>query len=338
MLLTICPNCAAQFKVQPEQLNVRQGRVMCGRCRQVFNAFQALSRVEETNEKDVIELPPTELEHAQHEENPLRFSATDATTEAIAGSLFLREEPAPLPAAFSASGPVSRDDIAADATSPLFAEGATESSHPEAGDSKGVSRPVSRPDASETATPAIDLSETENPLLAEESVGRTMPLSTVSRVWGVGAFMLFTVLLAQTAFAFRTLLVASYPELRPAASQICELAGCTLSWGRDETALKIEASELIEAPGKPGRILLTAILVNRGKTKQDLPSLELRLTDNANQVIVSRLLHPRDYLGRAIAKDDGLVPNTELYVNVNLSVEPNNKPPASGYGLVVFYP
>ena len=47
MLLTICPNCSAQFKVQPEQLNVRQGRVMCGRCRQVFNAFQSLTRVEE---------------------------------------------------------------------------------------------------------------------------------------------------------------------------------------------------------------------------------------------------------------------------------------------------
>ena len=211
---------------------------------------------------------------------------------------------ASLPAAFSASGPVSRDDLAADATPALFAKGATELADSEARDTKVVSRPVSRPDASETSTPAIDLSETENPLLTEESVGRTMPLSTVSRVWGVGAFMLFTVLLAQTAFAFRTLLVASYPELRPPASQICELAGCTLSWGRDETALKIEASELIEAPGKLGRILLTAILVNRGKTKQDLPSLELRLTDNANQVIVSRLLHPRDYLGRAIAKDD----------------------------------
>ena len=84
--------------------------------------------------------------------------------------------------------------------------------------------------------------------------------------------------------------------------------------------------------------MLTAILANRGKSKQDLPSLELRLTDTANQVVVSRLLHPADYLGRAIAKDEGLVPNTELYVNVDLKLELNNKPPASGYGLIVFYP
>ena len=95
---------------------------------------------------------------------------------------------------------------------------------------------------------------------------------------------------------------------------------------------------MIEAPGKPGRILLTAILVNRGKTKQDLPSLELRLTDNANQVVVSRLLHPADYLGRTINKDEALAPNTELYVNIDLKLELSSKPPASGYGLIVFYP
>jgi len=145
-------------------------------------------------------------------------------------------------------------------------------------------------------------------------------------------------LVAQAAYAFRTTLVSAYPQLRPTASEICEFAGCLLSWGRDEAALKIEASELIEAPGKPGRILLTAILVNRGKTKQDLPSLELRLTDNANQVVVSRLLHPGDYLGRTINKDEALLPNTELYVNVDLKLEPTNRPPASGYGLIVFYP
>ena len=67
-----------------------------------------------------------------------------------------------------------------------------------------------------------------------------------------------------------------------------------------------------------------------------MPSLELRLTDNANQVVASRLLHPSDYLGRAPAKEEGLVPNAELYVNLNLEL--SNKPLASGYGLIVFYP
>ena len=46
MLLTICPHCKAQFKVTPDQLNIRQGRVMCGRCRHVFNGFQSLERVD----------------------------------------------------------------------------------------------------------------------------------------------------------------------------------------------------------------------------------------------------------------------------------------------------
>ena len=48
MLLTTCPNCQAQFKVSPDQLNVRSGRVMCGRCRHVFNSFESLQRIDST--------------------------------------------------------------------------------------------------------------------------------------------------------------------------------------------------------------------------------------------------------------------------------------------------
>lgn len=48
MLLTTCPNCQAQFKVSTEQLNVRSGRVMCGRCRHVFNSFESLQRIDST--------------------------------------------------------------------------------------------------------------------------------------------------------------------------------------------------------------------------------------------------------------------------------------------------
>jgi predicted Zn finger-like uncharacterized protein len=44
MLVTRCPNCLAKFRVSPDTLSARQGKVRCGSCMSVFNAFQTLTR------------------------------------------------------------------------------------------------------------------------------------------------------------------------------------------------------------------------------------------------------------------------------------------------------
>lgn len=44
MLVTTCTQCRARFRVSPPQLNAKQGQVRCGRCRSVFNGFEALER------------------------------------------------------------------------------------------------------------------------------------------------------------------------------------------------------------------------------------------------------------------------------------------------------
>ncbi len=309
---------------------------MCGRCRQVFNGFQSLSRVEEPVETQVANLQEVVAEGAISDEMPAPVPAKDPATEPVADPLFLREEPLPLHAAFSASEPPPRTPP------PIIAEQnfslGNYVANPSSDGNIANKHAVVHPRAIEAARiePAIDLSDDENPLLIAMPASRDRPPPTVSRAWSVGVCILFLGLLAQATYAFRTTLVSSYPQLRPTLSQLCDVAGCSLSWGRDETAFEIIGSELIETPGKPGRILLTATLINRSKNKQDLPSLELRLTDNANQIVVSRSLHPRDYLGRAIAKDEGLASGAELYVNLNLEV--SNKPLASGYGLLPFFP
>lgn len=339
MLLTICPNCAAQFKVQPEQLNVRQGRVMCGRCRQVFNAFQSLSRVEETIDLHVdrAQVPlPESAQGAPESDAPSPLLTVDSVALPVADPLFLREEPSPLPAAFSAIGPLSPLPLATLPVQSALAGSEVEFTPRRESRKEEVLPLHVQADELALVAPGIDLSVEGNPLLVDTQINAGTSREEPSRAWRFGVFLLFVCLLAQAAYAFRTNIVSSYPQLRPSFGLLCELVGCSISWGRDEAAFEIVASELIEAPGKPGRILLTAILVNRGKTKQDMPSLELRLTDNANQVVVSRVLHPVDYLGRAIAKDEGLVPNTDLYVNLNLEI--GNRPLASGYGLRPFYP
>ena len=44
MLITTCSHCRARFRVTPQQLNLKQGQVRCGRCQRVFNGFESLER------------------------------------------------------------------------------------------------------------------------------------------------------------------------------------------------------------------------------------------------------------------------------------------------------
>ncbi|MFT4171259.1 MAG: DUF3426 domain-containing protein [Rhodocyclaceae bacterium] len=50
MLTTRCPSCGTTFRVRPEQLTARNGRVRCGKC---HTAFSALSSLEEMAEDSV---------------------------------------------------------------------------------------------------------------------------------------------------------------------------------------------------------------------------------------------------------------------------------------------
>lgn len=328
MLLTTCPNCSAQFKVQPEQLNVRQGRVMCGRCRQVFNAFQSLTRI---SDDEAAQSPP-----------PVEAPAEIPAEASAAGALFLREEPmpampphrAPVEKEFYAPEPEEQDATTGDISEPIA----------------NLPEPETQPAPSEVVLDDLEPSEPapsrlllddtpvaidpDNPLLS--AGGSRKERTTHSRSWAFGVFLLVILLAAQGAYAFRALLVQNYPSLRPVFVSTCEWVGCSLSWSRDDSVLRIEASDLIESPGKVGRIQLTATLVNRGTVAQDYPALELKLTDNANQVQLSRILQPQDYLGRVPGKDEGLQPNAETFVNLN--VEVTNRVQASGYGVRAFYP
>jgi len=42
-MVTSCPACTTTFRVTPEELARRQGKVRCGRCRGVFDAFKSLA-------------------------------------------------------------------------------------------------------------------------------------------------------------------------------------------------------------------------------------------------------------------------------------------------------
>lgn len=124
---TRCPACGTAFRITPEQLRVKGGRVRCGHCRAVFNALSYL--VEERKSTP----PTTQAEAVAHDAalNALEayalpessetledFAALPETPEASASSL-LPDEPAPPTDAWPAD---EAEDSAEQAEAPVFEE------------------------------------------------------------------------------------------------------------------------------------------------------------------------------------------------------------------------
>lgn len=66
MILARCPACSTTFRVRPEQLNARQGRVRCGQCNHAFNALESV--VDESPLADEALAP--DLQHRSETESP----------------------------------------------------------------------------------------------------------------------------------------------------------------------------------------------------------------------------------------------------------------------------
>lgn len=61
--VTACPACSTCFRVQSQQLALRQGRVRCGKCGEVFDALARLAEAPEIPQPEAnIETPPAESE------------------------------------------------------------------------------------------------------------------------------------------------------------------------------------------------------------------------------------------------------------------------------------
>ena len=161
------------------------------------------------------------------------------------------------------------------------------------------------------------------------------PRSRPSRAWAFGVAFLVLVLALQATYAFRARLAQQYPVVRPVLESVCAAAGCTVPWVNDEAALKLEDSELLEVPGKPGQIALQARIRNLSPSAQEFPHLELTLTDLTGQTAVRRVLRPSDYLGRAPAPGEVMASGSEALLSVRLET---GRIRPTGYELLLFYP
>jgi hypothetical protein len=133
----------------------------------------------------------------------------------------------------------------------------------------------------------------------------------------------------------RNIIVQSLPSLRPIYVAICAPLACQVPLPSDPEAWSVESNELLEDQGSPQLYHFTATLRNRSRYAQGFPSLDLSLTDVEGLAVDRRVVPPQQYLPPNRPAADGLAPNSEVSIRVDVKGADRR---SQGYRVVLFFP
>jgi predicted Zn finger-like uncharacterized protein len=307
---TRCPNCQTTFRVTPEQLKARAGKVRCGQCQTVFNALDSL--LEEAvpaspnltpavaPDEDLPESTATQ-DISSEPESSLTLSTTDQSIDILLEPL----EPAEL----------------AEPVIPL-----SESQAQELGKATGLILP-------RETTEIPGYSKWTEGVMA---TAFSSPEVKSSRWPFILVAILLTIgLVGQMVFRFRSEIAVSAPFLRPALESMSQAMGSEIPLPRHVELVSIEASDLQNDAAHGNLLVLNATLRNRAGYSQAYPSLELSLTDTQDAAIARKVFAPAEYLSPKLPADQPFAANADTAIRLWIEAKDIS---AAGYRLYVFYP
>jgi predicted Zn finger-like uncharacterized protein len=319
-VLTRCPSCATHFRVTPEQLKARTGRVRCGECQNIFNALDSLIEepaVMSAPMAAVAVSPAPTIEEIPGSPHPGRTASVPDNAEEAGEHPENQPDEIAVPSASARCVASGTSEPAAEALEPPVAE-------PGAEPLAGVEPEIADADASTTAAAEGWSSAFPEP----PPPPRRWP-------WVIGSLVALAAIVLQALLAFRVELVVLWPQGKPALVALCEIADCEIGLPAKVGLVGIEASDLHPDSEHKGRLVLAATLKNRAPFAQQFPHLELTLTDTADQAIARKVLAPADYLPSTTPIANGMKSNADTIVAIGID---SGEIAASGYRLYLFYP
>jgi predicted Zn finger-like uncharacterized protein len=309
LMKTRCRECGTIFRVTPEQLRVKSGKVRCGQCQTIFNAFdtlisdeaQILPFKEAIAEPSVLAEQPIEPTIAPEE--PLEiFPEQMPQTEPEPGFKPEPEQQAP--------APTEHIESIEESTSAARQAGLV---------------------AARELTEVPSYNRWSERTLTGSSLGAFGAEAPPAARWPyvLVALPLLFVLIAQLVFYFRSELVLR----EPAFAGIFQSLAVDVPFPRNSELVMIETSDL-QSDNTRGLLLLQATLRNRASYDQAWPALELSLTDTQDAVIARRVLSVDDY--RSTDNKSPVFPaQAEQLLRLTIDAKEIG---AAGYRLYLFYP
>lgn len=332
---TRCPACETIFRITAEQLRARGGRVRCGTCQHIFNAFDSL--IEEKDEAAPISAeaePAVDIPAPEPREMPaLVVPAPEPPAMAQDEAPAVEENLPPVvsePSVAEASLPqpvvVEEPLPEVEAVTPVSMEPSAEET---VAQSTEAARQAGLVAAREiTETPAYNRwaagTLAGNPQIAIHAHAQPMtwPFVLVGLLLAIALFL-------QGAYHFRSELVQRLPDVRGVFAAL----DVDVPLPRNPDLVSIESSDL-QSDNARGMLVLQATLKNRAMFTQAWPALELTLTDTHDTVVARRVLASAEYLPPA---HQGRAFTANGEVGIRLWIEAKGLG-AAGYRLYVFYP
>lgn len=316
-LATQCPHCGTQFRVTLAQLELRDGQVRCGSCREVFNGIDTV--FEYTGEPATARSADSEAQDFSNRMTLFDVGTTgspknapsesnmqeelDALSRAIAD---LQSKP------WAPPSPAERTEFAEEAPASLAAE----------------SNPAQQPGFVQEAREQ-----------ARGASGR--------RVWlWIGIPLLLVALLAQLGWMFRNEIAARSPQAGKLLRAACVRLHCEIKLPLNLEQLSLSSSRLEQAPPPESTtgavsnteatmpMTLIALLQNTSDTAQTWPALELTLRDTDGTLLVRKVFVANDYLTPNELRE-GMPARSEREIRLPLAL--TGEPPA-GFAVSIFYP
>tara|TARA_B100000686_G_scaffold300055_1_gene334308 strand:+ start:2612 stop:3382 length:771 start_codon:yes stop_codon:yes gene_type:complete len=158
----------------------------------------------------------------------------------------------------------------------------------------------------------------------------------ISRLWGFFNILLLFILAGQVVYLYRTELSISAPSIRPYLEQYCTILNCKIPIPQQIELLSIESIDVQKGKiHQQGVVTLIAMIRNQAIFSQQLPSLELTLTDIQDQALASRIFTPAEYFKENINSSYIIGANAEIRAVLVIDSGDLN---AFGYRLILLYP
>lgn len=322
-----CPDCGTVFRVTSEQLRLKAGKVRCGHCHAVFNAFDHLlvgvgtAEVPASGTASPASLPEDQAISVASDW-PVEFDAEQADDRATVPDTVVAAVDDDTDAVWREAAAA---EVPPDEPEPALPEASAESVDV----STQAARHAGLVAARELADTAAYSRWSAGALAGDFSGGfddgeHRSPLWPYLLVF----LVLLSVLLGQLAYHFRTEVVQRFPSVLPLYSAL----GVAVPLPREASLVSIETSDL-QADNARGLFVLNATLKNRANWDQAWPSLELTLTDINDRVVARRVIDAADYLKSDISPER-FPRQTETPVRLWIEARDIG---ATGYRLYLFY-
>lgn len=348
-LVTFCPACNTRFLVTAEQLAAHDGEVRCGQCQHSFNVRSRLYAILEPQTLPLAPAAVTEpaTDSSLMVEETIEDIADIAASSESTATLVADED---IPGHDISTSPDieahSIEEIPAIIEVDTIVTIATEIDQGESVDTDIEESAIASVIAASTETaPAVhaamqqvhDFSQfnaapepVSTSFLAPEKPVRRFPLWVSISL----SLLLALMLIAQSAYFFRTQLAGYWPSSRPALEFACQWLGCSVPLPRNSELLALDDSDLQEDFEHPGVIQLSTRLINNASYAQGYPLLELTLTNDDDKPKLRRSFTPGEYLPSGTDIDAGLAAKQEIQINLAFSTSGET---VSGYRVFVTY-